>query len=122
VGLGRRAALSAVASHHERPLCGALGSSRQHQRQSRRGTQIFRQTVRRPRSDRRQHQLPSGEFATGGGISGGAITQSANASYPLLDPATGHDDGWVAFMDNTGTAAATFNVYVICAPATSVTP
>ena len=65
---------------------------------------------------------PAGEFATGGGISGSATKQSANASYPLLDPATGHDDGWVAFMNNGGTTAATFHVYVICAPATSVTP
>jgi hypothetical protein len=65
---------------------------------------------------------PAGEFATGGGISGSTTTQSANASYPLLDPATGHDDGWVAFMNNTGTTAATFHVYVICTPATSVTP
>jgi hypothetical protein len=65
---------------------------------------------------------PAGEFATGGGISGSTTTQSANASYPLLDPATGHDDGWVAFMNNTGATAATFHVYVICTPATSVTP
>jgi hypothetical protein len=67
---------------------------------------------------------PAGEFATGGGISGSATTQSANASYPLLDPATGHDDGWVAFMNNTGAGAraANFHVYVICAAATSVTP
>jgi len=65
---------------------------------------------------------PAGEFATGGGISGSALAQSANASYPLLDPATGHDDGWNAFMNNTGPTAATFHVYVICAPATSVTP
>jgi hypothetical protein len=65
---------------------------------------------------------PAGEFATGGGISGSTIAQSANASYPLLDPATGHDDGWVAFMNNTGATAGTFHVYVICASATSVTP
>jgi len=65
---------------------------------------------------------PAGQFATGGGISGSVTAQSANASYPLLDPATGHNDGWVAFMNNTGTTAATFHVYVICAPATSVTP
>lgn len=65
---------------------------------------------------------PAGEFATGGGISGSTTTQSANASYPLLDPTTGHDDGWDAFMNNTGATAATFHVYVICAPATSVTP
>jgi len=65
---------------------------------------------------------PASEFATGGGISGSSTTQSANASYPLLDPATGHADGWEAFMNNTGAAAATFHVYVICAPATSVTP
>jgi hypothetical protein len=65
---------------------------------------------------------PAGEFATGGGISGSATTQSANASYPLFDPATGHDDGWNAFMNNTGATPATFHVYVICAPATSVTP
>jgi hypothetical protein len=65
---------------------------------------------------------PAGEFATGGGISGSATTQSANASYPLLDPVTGHADGWDAFMNNTGATAATFHVYVICAPATSVTP
>jgi hypothetical protein len=65
---------------------------------------------------------PTGEFATGGGISGSTTTQSANASFPLFDAATGHADGWDAFMNNTGTAAATFHVYVICAPATSVTP
>jgi hypothetical protein len=65
---------------------------------------------------------PTGQFATGGGISGSTQTQSANASYPLLDPATGHDDGWNAFMNNTGATAATFHVYVICTPATSVTP
>jgi len=65
---------------------------------------------------------PAGEFATGGGISGSTITQSANASFPLFDSATGHADGWDAFMNNTGTAAATFHVYVICTPATSVTP
>jgi hypothetical protein len=65
---------------------------------------------------------PAGEFATGGGLSGSALAQSANASYPLLDAATGHDDGWVAFMNNTGTTAATFHIYVICTPATSVTP
>jgi hypothetical protein len=65
---------------------------------------------------------PAGEFATGGGISGSARAQSDNASYPLLDPATGHDDGWVAFMNNTGATAATFHIYVICTPATSVTP
>jgi hypothetical protein len=65
---------------------------------------------------------PAGEFATGGGISGSTTTQSANASFPLLDPATGHDDGWSGFMNNTGATAATFHVYVICAPATSVTP
>jgi hypothetical protein len=65
---------------------------------------------------------PAGEFATGGGISGSSLAQSANASYPLLDPATGHDDGWIGFMNNTGATAATFHVYVICAPATSVTP
>jgi hypothetical protein len=65
---------------------------------------------------------PAGEFATGGGISGSTKTQSANASYPRFDPATGHDDGWVGFMNNMGATAATFHVYVICAPATSVTP
>ena len=65
---------------------------------------------------------PAGQFATGGGISGSATTQSANASYPLFDPATGHDDGWNAFMNNTGATAATFHVYVICTTATSVTP
>jgi len=65
---------------------------------------------------------PAGEFATGGGISGSTKAQSANASYPLFDPATGHDDGWNAFMNNTGTTAGTFHVYVICTPATSVTP
>ena len=65
---------------------------------------------------------PAGEFATGGGISGSTTTQSANASYPLLDPATGHADGWVAFMNNTGATAGTFHVYVICTTATSVTP
>jgi hypothetical protein len=65
---------------------------------------------------------PAGEFATGGGISGSTKTQSANASYPLFDPATGHDDGWNAFMNNTGATAATFEVYVICTSATSVTP
>jgi hypothetical protein len=65
---------------------------------------------------------PAGEFATGGGISGSTTTQSANASYPLSDPATGHDDGWDAFMNNTGATAATFHVYVICTSATSVTP
>jgi hypothetical protein len=67
---------------------------------------------------------PAGEFATGGGISGSNGTQSANASYPLFDPATGHDDGWNAFMNNTatGATAGTFHVYVICTPATSVTP
>ena len=65
---------------------------------------------------------PAGEFATGGGLSGSVVAQSANASYPLLDAATGHDDGWVAFMNNTGATAATFHIYVICTPATSVTP
>ena len=65
---------------------------------------------------------PAGQFATGGGISGSTTTQSANASFPLLDPTTGHADGWSAFMNNTGTTAATFHVYVICTPATSVTP
>jgi hypothetical protein len=67
---------------------------------------------------------PAGEFATGGGISGSNGTQSANASYPLFDPATGHADGWDAFMNNTGTGATagTFHVYVICTTATSVTP
>jgi hypothetical protein len=65
---------------------------------------------------------PAGEFATGGGISGSTKTQSANASYPLLDPATGHADGWDAFMNNAGATAATFHVYVICTTATSVTP
>jgi hypothetical protein len=65
---------------------------------------------------------PAGEFATGGGISGSAVTQSANASYPLFDPATGHADGWDAFMNNTSATAATFHVYVICTTATSVTP
>jgi hypothetical protein len=65
---------------------------------------------------------PAGEFATGGGISGSTTTQSANASYPLLDPATGHADGWDAFMNNTGATAGTFHVYVICTTATSVTP
>jgi hypothetical protein len=65
---------------------------------------------------------PAGEFATGGGISGSVRTQSANASYPLMDPATGHADGWNAFMNNTGATNGTFHVYVICAPATSVTP
>jgi hypothetical protein len=67
-------------------------------------------------------KCPAGEFATGGGISGSTTAQSANASYPSLDAATGHADGWSAFMNNTGAAAATFHVYVICAPATSVTP
>ena len=67
-------------------------------------------------------KCPAGEFATGGGISGSTTTQSANASYPMLDPATGHDDGWNGFMNNTGATAATFHVYVICAPAASVTP
>ena len=67
-------------------------------------------------------RCPAGEFATGGGISGSTTTQSANASYPLTDPATGHNDGWDAFMNNTGTTPATFHVYVICAAATSVTP
>lgn len=65
---------------------------------------------------------PANEFATGGGISGSTATQSANASFPRLNPATGHDDGWAGFMNNTGATAATFHVYVICAPATSVTP
>jgi hypothetical protein len=65
---------------------------------------------------------PAGEFATGGGISGSVQAQSANASYPLFDPATGHADGWNAFMNNTGATAATFHVYVICTTATSVTP
>jgi hypothetical protein len=65
---------------------------------------------------------PAGEFATGGGISGSTLAQSANASYPLLDSATGHADGWDAFMNNTGATAGTFHVYVICTPATSVTP
>jgi hypothetical protein len=65
---------------------------------------------------------PAGEFATGGGISGSALAQSANASYPLTDPATGHVDGWNAFMNNTSATAATFHVYVICTTATSVTP
>lgn len=65
---------------------------------------------------------PAGEFATGGGISGSVHAQSANASYPLLDPATGHADGWNAFMNNTGATAGTFHVYVICTTATSVTP
>jgi hypothetical protein len=65
---------------------------------------------------------PAGEFATGGGLSGSTKDQSANASYPLFDPATGHADGWNAFMNNTGTTAGTFHVYVICTPATSVTP
>ena len=65
---------------------------------------------------------PAGEFATGGGISGSAVAQSANASYPLFDPATGHADGWNAFMNNTSATAATFHVYVICTTATSVTP
>jgi hypothetical protein len=67
-------------------------------------------------------RCPAGEFATGGGISGSVLAQSANASYPLLDPATGHADGWDAFMNNTGATAGTFHVYVICTPATSVTP
>ena len=65
---------------------------------------------------------PAGEFATGGGISGSVRAQSANASYPLMDPATGHADGWDAFMNNTGATAATFHVYVTCTTATSVTP
>lgn len=65
---------------------------------------------------------PAGEFATGGGISGSVLAQSANASYPLMDPVTGHADGWNAFMNNTGATAGIFHVYVICAPATSVTP
>lgn len=65
---------------------------------------------------------PPGEFATGGGISGSSQSQSANASYPVPDPATGHNSGWSAFMNNTGGTAATFHVYVICAAATSVTP
>jgi hypothetical protein len=65
---------------------------------------------------------PAGEFATGGGISGSTTTQSANASFPMFDATTGHDDGWSAFMNNTGATAATFHVYVICTPATSVTP
>ncbi|HEX3831335.1 MAG TPA: hypothetical protein VHW04_05145, partial [Solirubrobacteraceae bacterium] len=67
-------------------------------------------------------RCPAGEFATGGGISGSVRAQSANASYPLLDPATGHADGWDAFMNNTGATAGTFHVYVICTTATSVTP
>jgi hypothetical protein len=43
---------------------------------------------------------------------------------PLVDPATGHNDGWNAFMNNTatGATAATFHAYVICTPARSVTP
>ena len=65
---------------------------------------------------------PPGMFATGGGISGSTSSQSANASYPLPDPATGHDSGWSAFMNNTGGSAAVFHVYVICTSATSVTP
>jgi hypothetical protein len=67
-------------------------------------------------------KCPAGEFATGGGISGSTTTQSANASYPMLDPATGHDDAWFAFMNNTGTTAATLHIWVICTTATSVTP
>jgi hypothetical protein len=65
---------------------------------------------------------PAGEFATGGGISGSTTGQAANASYPLTDPTTGHNDGWDAFMNNTGTTAGTFHVYVICTTATSVSP
>lgn len=65
---------------------------------------------------------PTGEFATGGGISGSTTAQSANASFPRFDATTGHANGWSAFMNNTGTTAGTFHVYVICASATSVTP
>jgi hypothetical protein len=67
-------------------------------------------------------KCPAGEFATGGGISGSITGQSANASYPLFDAATGHADGWEAFMNNNGTPPGTFHVYVICTTATSVTP
>jgi hypothetical protein len=54
---------------------------------------------------------PAGKVVIGGGVSGnGGTEQSINSSRPGPD-----DTDWVAYVNNTGTIARSFNVYAICA-------
>ena len=66
-------------------------------------------------------QCPAGEYATGGGLPGSTVYQSANASYPNVD-SNGHMTGWKAWMNNNGPTDAKLYVWVVCAPATAVSP
>jgi hypothetical protein len=66
---------------------------------------------------------PDGKSAIGGGVfTFGDSSVSLNDSYPEDgdDPDELPDDGWAADVNNAGAAAETFNLYVICATAGSV--
>jgi hypothetical protein len=49
--------------------------------------------------------------------------QSVNSSYPTDGTGTGNPGttAWSAYVDNNSSGALGFTVYVVCAPATSVT-
>jgi hypothetical protein len=62
----------------------------------------------------------------GGGVStqGTYNQQQVNASYPSANsgaPPPGGTTAWTAYVDNVGAVTRTFDVWVICAPATQVT-
>lgn len=67
---------------------------------------------------------PAGTFVTGGGAfssSAGTVVSinSSNPGYSTTPQGTAPDQ-WQVDMNNTSNTASTFQVYAICAPATSV--
>lgn len=68
----------------------------------------------------------AGLRVVGGGVStqGAYNQQHVNASYPSANsgaPPPGGTTAWTAYVDNVGAVTRTFDVWVICAPATQVT-
>ena len=68
----------------------------------------------------------SGKHAVGGGVlseGSNAGDQSINSSYPSDGNNTGQPgtSAWTAYVDNNSTGPLGFTVYVICAPAGTVT-
>lgn len=61
---------------------------------------------------------PAGQFPIGGGASSSSGAQRINESRPNR---TAPNNGWLIFMSNEGGTPATFQIYVVCAPAASVT-
>jgi hypothetical protein len=68
----------------------------------------------------------NGRHAVGGGVvseGANAGEQAVNSSYPSDGTGTGNEGtaGWTADVDNTSSGMLGFTVYVVCAPAGSVT-